>query len=162
MRKYLSYAEKQTCSLLNSAKFHYTDTDRGPGPTRPDKVCGLPGLWVAEFGYYQPHELKPKYLKVISWNRRATDGRSYSASSWNKSKGLLQSAPRYRERKCADTTGTVPVPWIGHFQCWNTDIFPNKIYESSFIKQHSETVMVWNYHQYADCSLRKKLLCYLL
>ena len=23
----------------------------------------------------------------------------------------------YRERKCADTTGTVPVPRAGHFQC---------------------------------------------
>ena len=23
----------------------------------------------------------------------------------------------YRERKCADTTGTVLVPWAGHFQC---------------------------------------------
>ena len=23
----------------------------------------------------------------------------------------------YRERKCADTIGTVPVPWAGHFQC---------------------------------------------
>ena len=24
---------------------------------------------------------------------------------------------RYKERKCADTIGTVPVPWAGHFQC---------------------------------------------
>ena len=24
---------------------------------------------------------------------------------------------RYGERKCADTVGTVPVPWAGHFQC---------------------------------------------
>jgi len=23
----------------------------------------------------------------------------------------------YRERKCADTIGTVPVAWAGHFQC---------------------------------------------
>jgi len=23
----------------------------------------------------------------------------------------------HRERKCADTIGTVPVPWAGHFQC---------------------------------------------
>ena len=22
----------------------------------------------------------------------------------------------YKERKCADTIGTVPVPWAGHFQ----------------------------------------------
>jgi len=33
--------------------------------------------------------------------------------------------------------------------------FSNKIYGSNFIKQHSETVMVWNY-QNADCSIRKK------
>jgi len=27
-----------------------------------------------------------------------------------------------RERKCADTIGTVLVPWAGHFQCWNINI----------------------------------------
>jgi len=25
--------------------------------------------------------------------------------------------PVHRERKCADTVGTVVVPWLGHFQC---------------------------------------------
>ena len=35
--------------------------------------------------------------------------------------------------------------------------FSNKIYGNNFIKQHSETVMVWNY-QNADCSLRKKII----
>jgi len=34
----------------------------------------------------------------------------------------------------------------------------NKIYGSSFIKQHSETDMVWNY-QNTDCSLREKNYC---
>jgi len=34
----------------------------------------------------------------------------------------------------------------------------NKMYRSNFIKQHSETVVVWNY-QNADCSLRKKCYC---
>jgi len=33
--------------------------------------------------------------------------------------------------------------------------FSNEIYRNNFTKQHSETVMVWNY-QNADCSLRKK------
>ena len=33
-----------------------------------------------------------------------------------------------RERKCADTTGTVLVHWAGHFQCENIKIFSNKIY----------------------------------
>jgi len=29
----------------------------------------------------------------------------------------------YIERKCADTTGTVPVPWAGHFHCRNIYMF---------------------------------------
>jgi len=35
--------------------------------------------------------------------------------------------------------------------------FSHKIHGSNFIKQHSETVMVWHY-QNADCSLRKKFI----
>jgi len=31
--------------------------------------------------------------------------------------GYLQTRFRYRERKCADTIGTVLVPEAGHFQC---------------------------------------------
>ena len=63
-----------------------------------------------------------------------------------------------RERKCADTIGTVLVRWAGHFQYWNIkSFFSNKIYLSNFIKQHSETVMVWNYRN-ADCSFRKKYI----
>ena len=47
------------------------------------------------------------------------------------------------ERNCADTIGTVLVPSAGHFQCQYINIFfSNKIYESNFIKQHPETVMV--------------------
>jgi len=37
-------------------------------------------------------------------------------------------------------------------------IFSNKIYRSNFIKQHSETVMVWNYEN-ADCSFKKLIYC---
>ena len=64
---------------------------------------------------------------------------------------MVQRRPHfpYRERKCADTVGTVPVPWAGHYRC------PNKIYGSNFFEQHSEAVMVWN-RQNAECSLRKK------
>jgi len=47
-----------------------------------------------------------------------------------------------RERQCADTIGAVLVPWAGHFQCENINIFSNKIYGNNFIKQHWETVMV--------------------
>jgi len=39
--------------------------------------------------------------------------------------------------------------------------FSNKIYGSIFVKQHSETVMVWNC-QTADCSLRKKILSFII
>ena len=35
--------------------------------------------------------------------------------------------------------------------------FSNKIYGSNFIKQHSETVIVWNY-QNANCGLRKNVI----
>jgi len=49
----------------------------------------------------------------------------------------------YRERKNVDTVGTVLVPWAGHFQCYNMNIFfSDKIHGSNFIKQHSETAMV--------------------
>jgi len=51
----------------------------------------------------------------------------------------------HREQKCADTIGTVLVPWAGHFQRKNNNVFfPYKIYVygSNFIKQHSETVTV--------------------
>ena len=36
-------------------------------------------------------------------------------------------------------------------------IFSYKIYGSNFVKQHSETVMVWNY-QNADCSFKNKFI----
>ena len=44
---------------------------------------------------------------------------------------------RYRERKCADTVGTVLVPCMG----WPFPVlkyFPNKMCGGNFIKQHSE------------------------
>jgi len=67
---------------------------------------------------------------------------------------LLTYDGRYRERKCADTTGTVLVAC--RFQCQNINIFfSNKIYGGNFIKQHLETVMVWNYRN-ADFSLKNK------
>ena len=46
------------------------------------------------------------------------------------------------KRKCADTIGTVPVPWADHFQINGKMLmyFSNKIYGSNFIKRHSETV----------------------
>jgi len=63
----------------------------------------------------------------------------------------------HRERKRADTIGTVPVPWAGYSNAKILIYFSNKIYGSNFIKQHSETIMVLNY-QNADCSLRKEFI----
>ena len=65
---------------------------------------------------------------------------------------------RHRERKCADTIGTVPVHWPAIPNAKISVYFSNKTHVSNFNKQHSETVMVWNY-QNADCSLRKKFHC---
>jgi len=48
----------------------------------------------------------------------------------------------HRERKCADTIGTVPVPSAGHLQRQMLIHFSNKIFGSNFIKQQSETGMV--------------------
>ena len=77
--------------------------------------------------------------------------------------GLFYTAPEptrgggqsSRERKCADTTGTVPVTWAGCPRRQNiSTFFINKIYGNNFVEQHSETAMVRNYHQTADCSLK--------
>ena len=62
-----------------------------------------------------------------------------------------------RGQKCADTIGTVPVPWLAVSSAEILIYFSNKIYRSNLIKQYSETVMAWNY-QNADCSLRKKII----
>jgi len=35
--------------------------------------------------------------------------------------------------------------------------FSNKIYGSNVVKQHLETVTVWNYH-HSDCSLKNKFI----
>ena len=78
-------------------------------------------------------------------------------------------------RACdADDTGSLRLGFsIGNksvpillTQCWFPGLaisnakninFSNKIYESNFIKQHSETVIVWNY-QNADCSLKNNVI----
>ena len=72
-------------------------------------------------------------------------------------------ATQLQERKCVDTVLLAQRRFTG-LAISNAKIliyFSNKIYRSSFIKQHSKTVMVCNY-QNADCSLRKKLFCHLL
>jgi len=42
-------------------------------------------------------------------------------ASLHRTENDLQKDPG--ERKCADTIGTVQVPWAGHFQCQNINIF---------------------------------------
>ena len=49
-----------------------------------------------------------------------------------------------RERKCADTIGTMPVPGLAFSSAKILIYFSNKIHGSNFIKQHSETVTVRN------------------
>ena len=44
---------------------------------------------------------------------------------------MLKSIKTDRERKCADTIGTVPVHWTGHFQCLNI----------SFQIKYTETIL---------------------
>ena len=44
------------------------------------------------------------------------------------------------------------------FNIKTMNIFSDKIYGSNFIKQHSETVMIWNY-QNADCTFAKNFFC---
>ena len=48
------------------------------------------------------HSFTYKMAAKTSWYRHGTK--------------LRHCHPVYRERKRADTTGTVPVPWAGHFQ----------------------------------------------
>jgi len=48
----------------------------------------------------------------------------------------------YRERKCADTIGTVSVPWADRFQCKNINIFfSNKIYGSNFFSNGTRKLL---------------------
>jgi len=51
------------------------------------------------------------------------------------------------KRKCADTVGTVLVPWADHFGFSNAKIlrcFSSKLHRSNSIKEHWKTIMVWN------------------
>ena len=74
----------------------------------------------------------------------------------------LQYLCTHRERKCADTIGTVLVPY--RLATSNAKILiysSNKICGSYFIEQHSETVMFWN-HQNADCRLKNESIYFVI
>ena len=49
---------------------------------------------------------------------------------------------RNRERKCADTIGTVPVPSAGHFQCRNINIFFSTKYTEAILS-NSTRKLLW-------------------
>ena len=68
----------------------------------------------------------------------------------------------------ASETGSVSIQlaqcWFHGLAIFNAKIliyFSNKSNFINFIKQHSETVMVWNY-QNADCSLKSKFIVLLM
>ena len=82
-----------------------------------------------------------RFSRTPTCDDRQTDGRTETGHGCYR--GCIASRGNNRERKCANTIGTVWIPWAGHLKCYNINIyFSNKIYGSNFIKQHSETVRV--------------------
>ena len=84
-------------------------------------------------------------MTTLRYEVAGTSRRTQSVA--NERRALRQlgppAGPLHGEWKCADTIGTVLVPWAGHFQCQkNVTIFSSEIYGNNFIKQHSETVRV--------------------
>jgi len=61
-----------------------------------------------------------------------------------------------KERKCADTIGTVPVPWAGHFQCKNIDIFFKRNIRKQFYRTAPGN---WHGRKLAKCWLQFKKYC---
>ena len=75
---------------------------------------------------------------------------------WNAWRGHLSNDSEHRERKCADTTGTVLVPHGLAISSAEMQMrFSNETHESNFIRQHSETVTAWNSQNADDCSFEK-------
>jgi len=57
------------------------------------------------------------------WSQRHRRGNTTTCFHRQRIYALTEICIGYRERKCVDTIGTVPVPWAGHFQCKNVNIF---------------------------------------
>jgi len=66
-----------------------------------------------------------------------------------------------RKRKCADTTAQCRFPELAMPNVKMVIYLSNKMYGSNVIKQHSETVIVWNY-QNDDCSLIKIIVSFVI
>jgi len=58
-----------------------------------------------------------KYIDILALEM-ASPGNRHCANCIGTRKTFVpyELTASYRERKCADTTGTVPVAWAGHFQ----------------------------------------------
>jgi len=77
-------------------------------------------LYIYGYGYY-----RTPLDGGISLSRRRGEKSYvfsfiYSSARWYVGLHVIHTCTllaRYRERKCADTTGTALVPWAGHFQC---------------------------------------------
>ena len=122
---------------------------------------------TTKFGKMQTRESRRKLTDWFCRRRRRLQPALPSphpgllANIHNKHHRQSRPRPLHRERKCADTIGTVLVPSAARLFQWrniNIGVYvSNKIHGSSFINQHSETVVVWNYPD-ADCSLKKNTL----
>ena len=66
---------------------------------------------------YLPSPLRLILGVQLGFIRLAHNYSSRIATFWRQAVGRGD-----RERKCADTIGTVPVPWAGRFQCQNSKI----------------------------------------
>ena len=122
-----------------------------------------------------PTAANPPHRRAEWWDRqtdRQTDARQFRRRCWAYYASSINGAAAQLLQPSAllpaedDATGNESVP-IQLAQCWFSGLaisnakiliyFSNKIHGSSFIKQHSKTVMVWNYRN-ADCSLRERFI----
>ena len=74
------------------------------------------------------HQVDPVTRRVIGHarQRHEVDWLQFPAYSSQTAVQFTSSAVKQAfnmDRKCVDTIGTVLVPWAGHFQCYNINIF---------------------------------------
>jgi len=85
------------------------------------------GIYRAGWSIHAP------FWRQIHEQNRTIVGLSWKSHSANIDRlttpiiNIVSQVSRYRERKCADTTDTVPVTCAGHFQCLNINISSNII-----------------------------------
>jgi len=64
----------------------------------------------------------------------------------------------HMERQCADTIGTVPVPWAGHFQCWNINIVFRIKYTEAILSNCSRKLLWFEVTKMLTAVLRNKFI----